>query len=501
VAIGTILKRLADRPGRSDPPTGEYGKAEEPAGDKGWRRQWDRENADDLQGRARYQTYDAMWIGDPILRSVVTMAPLPLVGADWEAIPASDDPTDMMIAAAVNAHFGIGSQTGSSDGRGLMTQPWETIVGHACTAFQYGSSTAEHVWDDELIDWVAPDGSIVQLRRMLRLAPRWPHAIDPATGYQAPDPKRNINPVVGAVRQYNGDTMPGDKVIHHVVNPAAHEYAGSAVIRPAWFPWRVKYNALNAWGIGFDRFGIGVPVIYHPDNPAAVADAEDIGRGIRSHHEAFVTFPNVHDPATGNRVWEIEMLKTADSITSPVDMLTYLDHQMVDAALAGFTRLGTTESGSRGVGTILAEPYWDSLQSYARMFATNFTTQLAATWVAYNFGRDVAVPRIECSSIRADDVEQTIRAMTMAHDAGIEVNDEETALHVRRLLHLPIPAQDAAQAEGSSPVPAAAKSLPELIQKIYLGVGEVITSEEARAILNQYGANLDLSIDPTTPKA
>ena len=44
--------------------------------------------------------------------------------------------------------------------------------------------------------------------------------------------------------------------------------------------------------------------------------------------------------------------------------------------------------------------------------------------------------------------------------------------------------------EGDSEDSSDARNLAEIVQKIYLGVDKVITSEEARIILNEAGADL-----------
>ena len=40
----------------------------------------------------------------------------------------------------------------------------------------------------------------------------------------------------------------------------------------------------------------------------------------------------------------------------------------------------------------------------------------------------------------------------------------------------------------------------EAIQKAYLGVGKVLTSDEARRLVNQYGADLDIPGPDFTPE-
>lgn len=69
-------------------------------------------------------------------------------------------------------------------------------------------------------------------------------------------------------------------------------------------------------------------------------------------------------------------------------------------------------------------------------------------------------------------------------------NDFLTIDEVRRLEDLPT-------RTVTGPAPSSARDLAELVQKIYLGVGAIVTAEEARTILNSAGANLDPGTDPT----
>lgn len=61
-----------------------------------------------------------------------------------------------------------------------------------------------------------------------------------------------------------------------------------------------------------------------------------------------------------------------------------------------------------------------------------------------------------------------------------------------------IDAQAAAFGGGSDEGSGGARSLTEMIQKIYLGVGSVVSVEEARDILNRAGAGLGAGFEPTS---
>jgi hypothetical protein len=53
--------------------------------------------------------------------------------------------------------------------------------------------------------------------------------------------------------------------------------------------------------------------------------------------------------------------------------------------------------------------------------------------------------------------------------------------------------------QGLAPDVAAARNLVEMIQKVYLGVDVVLTEDEARALLNQAGADLPIPGPGFTP--
>jgi HK97 family phage portal protein len=65
----------------------------------------------------------------------------------------------------------------------------------------------------------------------------------------------------------------------------------------------------------------------------------------------------------------------------------------------------------------------------------------------------------------------------------------------------PTPGKDPTSTPGEPRATTRELSLVEMVQKIYLGVGTVITWREAREILNRFGAELDLNEPAPTPRA
>lgn len=85
------------------------------------------------------------------------------------------------------------------------------------------------------------------------------------------------------------------------------------------------------------------------------------------------------------------------------------------------------------------------------------------------------------------DTRESYETLKVGLDAGFL-----TIADVREILNLPpLDLNDS----------ASYRELAEAVQKIYLGVGVVLTAEEAREILNRAGANLDPKVDPSPPAA
>lgn len=108
--------------------------------------------------------------------------------------------------------------------------------------------------------------------------------------------------------------------------------------------------------------------------------------------------------------------------------------------------------------------------------------------------RLLATPRyaeFDFAGLERPTPEQEIRLLIEQVNAGLITVNE--ARRIRNLA--PIEGGDVMRG-GSGETATRELQLVEQIQKIYLGVGTVITAAEAREILNRSGAELDLSADP-----
>lgn len=400
----------------------------------------DRDDNPELAGSIRYRTYDRMWISDVLVRSLAQLVPQPIIAANWRIMPVDEgrDPVDRIVAAACEEQLGLG------DRDGFLLETWEAALGQSMMCLTYGSMAAELVWG-EAMTWTPEDGAGRLLMPIRRLAPRWPHTIDPDLGYHAPPPGSRLR-VERIKQELVEEEIPGDKILLHVLNPAAGRFVGSAMIRPCYGPWTIKQAAIVTWAIGFDRFAVGIPLIMHPDGEQRAAHA--LGRSLRSHERAVVTLPDI--PGDGASKWQVSLLNGASTLADPIPMLNFLNHEIADAGLTGWSRLGTTATGSRAVGEVQVEPFYLAEQALANQLANDYQDQVLARFVAVNFGSDVRVPKLVCEDIREEAVGDVIRQVRDLSDAGIDMGDLETANWLRRKIKAP-EVDEVPKKEGTAP--------------------------------------------------
>jgi hypothetical protein len=413
----------------------------------------DREINPDLSGRERYSKFDAMWMGDPIVSSLLGSVELPITGARWSITPASDDPFDLGVAAFVRWQLGMPEAKGERRQPARLRGGLRGLLNQQLLFLTYGSMTAEMVWSDEVEEWDDRQGTVHLVRPLDKLSPRYPHTLE---GYQAPPRNAPRYQVLGNVRQDGVKReLPGEKLVHHTYQPKGGRWTGTSLLRPAYSLWKIKVALLIADAIGYDRFASGIPIIYYP--PDQAKKAADIGRSMRSHERAYLRFPapdpeNLEGNQDQNDTWSVRILKAADSLGDPVPRLRHYDQQMLGAGLAQFMALGTTETGARAVGDVLSRPYHLSLNAHAEMLAEELSDQLIARLVRWNFGPRVDYPMLTFDRIETIDLNVVGNYLDKLDRANIKIDDLPAVNIMRELIGLPPFADESELArEGEAP--------------------------------------------------
>lgn len=413
-------RHAATPAGGEKPPAGEAG-----ASSESWYAELQGGGPDvnpDLTGSAKFPIFEEMALTDPTIKSLLAFQSLPVRSAVWSLEPRVDDePAALAIRDAVAWNFGLEGELGEMD------LSWGASIGRTIvSALKCGPAIEEIVWDTDGREWRDADGDAHELWPIAQLAPRPARSIGLV--------RRERGRVVEITQTWPGTKpIPAEKVSYVVFDPdETGRWEGSSMIRPAWAAWRAKKALQIAAGIGWDRFASGIPVVYHPDNPDAETRAKRIGEQIRQHERARVNFPTSGPSQGGNRPdseWFLELINGSGTLADPVPLLRYFTEQETEAGLAHFSRLGTTESGSRAVGEVQIDPFYLAVQAVASEVARERERQVFRQFVTVNFGQEAAevfTPRLVVSRVQARNVEVVSRALAFLAPMGftLTIDDE-----------------------------------------------------------------------------
>lgn len=421
-----------------DPPTGEAGQD----GDS-WNQLISGGGPDinpELSGRLKFLEYDRMRKQDGTVKSLLWFLKLPIRGATWSLDPADETPEALAIRDCVAWNFGLEDQAG------VMPQSWDRQTSHLLTALDFGPAFAEIVWGD-LRAWTDADGDQHLIRPIVRLAPRMPQTIDRFDRNQDGSPKQLTQDVVGA------RPIPGEKLIYLTFDDEPGQWDGVSILRPAWFPWRLKRELMISAGIGWDRFSMGVPVVYHPDTEQGEQKAAEIGRSVRTHQRAYVRLPVPQGGSKDDSEWGLEILNAASSLADPTSLIRLCAEQIFEAGMLQFARQGMGQTGARASAETQAEPYYIAVTALARELARERRRQELRAFVKVNFGEPAAdrwTPKLTVSRIQPRNVQVMSDAINLLSTAGFSFTDRDTQDDVRDLLGLTRLPNDLEQAHGIS---------------------------------------------------
>lgn len=369
--------------------------------------------------RARFDVFDEMRKSDPSVRAALMMCKLPARAAKWRVDPYSDDPIDKLVAEACAWQLGVGEEED-----GPLVASWSAVQAQASLKLDFGCMFEEIIWGDEPFTWRDADGDEHLLLGVQRLAPRTPRTVDriqndPRTGH------------VSEFKQWlpGAKPIPPEKLIAHATDREDGQW-GTSLLRSMYGSWKFKRELMISSGIGWDRFASGIPKVTHPHGDAAERKAQRIGRGLRAHERGYVT------QEFGGE-WDVDILNGSGTLADPVPLLRFHCEQIADGALQFFTNLASSQTGSRAVGDVLIDPFFQAVQADAEETASMYRSTLLRKFVTVNFGERVPTPYLRPGRIGSRDIAVLCQAMFDASSAGMEFTDPETQDAVREIMGLP----------------------------------------------------------------
>lgn len=314
-----------------------------------------------------------------------------------------------------------------------MEQSWEQTLAQGLEMLTWGAMFEELIWDD-LQTWTDGDGDAHQVVPLGRLAPRRPSTVERIKR----DAKGNLSQLLQWIPDAN--PIPASKLSYLCFEPEAGTWDGVSVLRPAWLPWRLKKALMISAGIGWDRFALGLPVVWHPDNPDAEQKARDIGRSIRSHERAYVHFPIPDGMTKDEAGWALEIMNAATTLADPTPLIKLCSDQEAEAGLQQFARQGLTTTGARATSETQVEPFFLAVEAIAGYLRRERARQVLRRIVEVNFGEQVAAvatPTLTVSRIIAQDIDTLSKAISLLSSAGFTFTDRGAQDDIRELLGLP----------------------------------------------------------------
>lgn len=390
----------------------------------------------ELTGAGKWPVYDEMAKTDPSVKSILLFYGLPVRSAAWGLNPAeygkpSTDPVAVLISDMVAWNLGLEGQIGEMD------LSWDEQTQQGLKQLQFGHVIEELVWDftkgQPLRQWRDADGDQHPVVPLAKLAYRPPATIEKVSRGRNGKIDEVIQNVPGT------DPIPGSKVSYMVLEREGARWDGVSILRPAWGAWRLKKALMISAGIGWDRFAMGLPVVWHPDTPDGEAKARAIGRNVRTHERGYAHFPVPQGGTKADSEWLLEIMNSASTLADPTPLLKWCSEQEAEAGLQQFTKLGMTDTGSRAVGDVQVEPFYLAVQVLASSIARERTRQVIREIVTQNFGRQAAerfTPTLTVSKVQARNIDTITRAIALLSPLGFHFTDAQAQEDIRELLGL-----------------------------------------------------------------
>jgi hypothetical protein len=188
--------------------------------------------------------------------------------------------------------------------------------------------------------------------------------------------------------------------------------------------------------INGERNGAGVPIAYAPPGASKeqVAELGALARSYRAGEAAGGGLPNGAD---------LRFRGVEGTLPDILASIRYDDEQMAGRFLAMFTKLGTTETGSRALGQTLVDFFALAQEAVAKQYADTTNEHVIEDFIDVNYSIDESAPLLKFEA--EPNKKLAIADMVDLIDAGALTVDDALEDHIRSEYNLP-------ELEGERPV-------------------------------------------------
>lgn len=441
----------------------------------------------ELRGIAGYDTFDEMRRTDPTVRETLWYVFSPILNANWMSEPP-EDPSDEELEATEfircaffewmdepfaelmrnvlsylemgNAAFETAFKTeersliyqkksapssSSEDGMPPEFEKVETPVRQFVTWRKFAHRLPRTIWRwnvDEFGD----------LLSIIQLAPKGQPGAEVPSGQRLPDGSLPIDVMtqMGAGQDWKMLPIPAQYLVVFTHEKWGDEWAGISIMRAAYKPWWLKNLIERTMGLSYERYGVGVPVAFIPqdreEDSQLIDKIEDMLTNLRAGEENFLIFPGPE--ASGSRSgYGFKIESPGSTFPKFTDALEYLRAEIAGAMLSRFQDPGTWSSGNRSTASVQSEVWYNMLHSIARYIEDVFAVAIRRL-VDMNYPGMTRYPRLHASGIEARDLLAFAQAVTLLTNGEVLLPDTPLRAWARDFMDAPPEDPDEARARA-----------------------------------------------------
>ncbi len=349
---------------------------------------------------------------------------LPLLSADFDVEPASDQPADLaardFLWDAMNR---------------MDRQTWRSHVSDALESIDFGWSIGEMV---------------LEKRRDGRL---WLKNIDPRGQETLHKWEFDEHDHTLAFIQRDPDTghfapIPIEKTVHMVFRGRKGNPQGKALLRDLWRNWKFIKALEDYEGIGLERNVGGMPVATLPEQPITPEDStalEAALAGLRMDEEMYLILPNG---------LEVNPYSGTTNVAPIGTVITRKQQEILMRFFAQFLALGMQQVGSNALVKGSQDFFTLGLEAIQQDMLEAWNQQLVPYLFRFNPIPGMSdLPRISWDTPGKVDVTSMLDALTKAKGIGAYTPTREDEEHLRAITDLPDLPEGVGEGNRNVPAP------------------------------------------------
>lgn len=253
--------------------------------------------------------------------------------------------------------------------------------------------------------------------------------------------------------------IPVDRLIAYIWDQDPGDWVGRSMLRACYRNWLIKDRLLRVDAIKHERTGAGVAQAEaRPGASREEIEALDqLMRARKVTETGGMAVPN------GTKV---TLMGTAGTVPDTWASIRGNNEEMAGSFLAMFKQLGTTETGSRALGSSFIDFFSQGLDAICDWAADIFGEHMIEDWYDWNYGPDTEVPRL-CHDVDVEELDALDLATLV--DKGVIHVDPDLEAEIRDRFSLPELSEEKKQQLLTSP--PSPPSAPEGAQSDQLGSG------------------------------